>query len=124
MCETDTFRSYAKVCLRTTGEWVAINKSGNILYKIHVMDNGPDYVSEGLFRIWKNGKMVYADERTGKIILYPQYTCGFPFEKGLAKVSLTACESKPVDKYGEYHYWETDEWIYIDHTGKQVAAPK
>lgn len=123
ICETDTFRSYAKV-LQPHGDWIGINQAEDVLYKIHLSDNGPDYPKEGLFRIWKNGKMGYADEQTGKIILYPQYSCDFPFENGKAKVSLTNCVSKPVDKYGEYHYWETEEWIYIDHYGKKVDPPK
>jgi hypothetical protein len=122
LCYTDTFRYYACVIKPGIG-LVAIDKKENVLYKVYVFDNGPDYPSEGLFRIWKNGKMGYADERTGKIILYPQFTCGFPFENGCAKVSLTACESVPVDKFGEFHRWETEEWFYIDHTGKKVDPP-
>jgi hypothetical protein len=123
MCTTDTFRSYA-IVLKTGTGFVGINKQEKILYSVYQFDNGPDYPSEGLFRIWKNDKMGYADERTGKIMLYPQYSCGFPFKNGVAKVSLTTCISKPVDEDGEYHYWETDEWIYIDHTGQKVDPPK
>jgi len=122
ICYTDTFRNYAVVLGAQSG-LIGINKREETLYKVFVFDNGPDYPSEGLFRIWRNGKMGYADERTGKIILYPQFTCGFPFENGKAKVSLTSCESVPVDKDGEHHRWETEGWFYIDHTGKKVDSP-
>jgi hypothetical protein len=121
LCETDTFRNYAKV-LQPHGNWIAIDKSEKVLYQIHTFDNGPDYAQEGLFRIWKNGKMGYADERTGKIILYPQFSCGFPFDNGVAKVTYKCNESEPD---GEGHRtWSSEEWFYIDHAGSKVDSPK
>lgn len=115
-CQTDTFRNYAIVA--NESGWIAINKSEQYLYNVHTLDNGPDYPSEGLFRIWKNNKMGYADEKTGVIILYPQYSCGFPFENGRAKVSYNCS----IESDGEYHTWLSSTWFFIDHQGRKVDS--
>ena len=114
ICFTDTFRTYAIVAKPKFG-FVAIDRQENILYQIFPFDNGPDYPSEGLFRILQKGKIGFADSATGKIVIEPQFSCAFPFEKGVAKVSGNCIEKK--DKDGEHSTWVSDNWYYIDKTG-------
>ena len=87
-----------------------------MLYEVLPFDNGPDYVGEGVFRIIENNKIGFADARTGKIVIPPQFDCAFPFENGTAKVS-TDCTSQ---MNGEHEIWESEKWFYIDKTGKTV----
>lgn len=114
-CYTDTFKTYALVAIPYKGD-VAIDRQENVLYNVFSYDNGPDYVSEGLFRIILNDKIGYADSTTGKIVIEPQYGCAHPFENGVAKVSL---ECKAYDE-GGYSTWLSNSWFYIDRTGKKV----
>ncbi len=64
--------------------------------------------STSLFPIKKDGKWGYID-KTGKIIIDPQYDDAWPFSEGLAAVMI-------VDE-------ETGKWGYIDKTGKYVWEP-
>ena len=98
------------------GKWVVRDSRGNVLYEIWPFDNGPDYPSEGLFRIVQNGKIGYADERTYQIAIAPQFDCAFPFENGKAKVSN---QCKTV-RDGEHNAWESDYWQYVDKKGALI----
>lgn len=98
----------------TNGKWVIRDSKKKVLYDIFPYDNGPDYPSEGLFRILKDGKIGYADEQTYAIIIIPQFDCAYPFENGKAKVSNNC---KTV-KDGEYSIWMSDNWQYVDKKGK------
>ena len=115
-CFTDTFRTFAIVAKPHFG-FVAIDRHENVLYEVFSFDNGPDYASDGLFRIVQNSKIGYADEVTGKIIIKPQFDCAFPFENGVAKVGIN-CTIYADDT--EHHTWTTDHWLYIDKKGKKV----
>jgi hypothetical protein len=117
-CFTDTFRTFAIVAKPHFG-FIAIDRHENVLYEVYPFDNGPDYASDGLFRITKNNKIGYADEVTGKVVIKPQFGCAFPFENGVAKVGFN-CVSHPD---GEYHYWTSDNWFYIDKKGKKAKPP-
>jgi len=118
-CFTDTLRTYAVVSAPKEG-FVAIDPQGHILYQVFPFDNGPDPASDGLFRIIDNHKIGYADVLTGKVVIKPQFSCAFPFENGIAKVSDN-CEHKPD---GEYTSWVSDQWYYIDKTLQKVEKPK
>jgi hypothetical protein len=118
MCFTDTFRTYALV-LKPGDGFVAIDRNEKILYKVFPVDNGPDYPSEGLFRIIENNKIGFADSLTGKISIAPQFDCAFSFENGIAKVSNN-CKK---EMQGEYEMWTSENWYYIDHTGKKTTPP-
>lgn len=80
-------------------------------------DNGKDYVRDGLYRIVDSqGKIGYADE-DGTTVIAPRFAFGLPFENGRAKVTDTG---KKV-KVGEEHWrWESDDWYYIDKTGRKI----
>ena len=117
-CFTDTFRIYAFVV--KSGGFVAIDRQENVLYKVFSSDNGPDEASEGLFRIMENNKIGFADSLTGKVIIKPKFNCAYPFEKGVAMVSID-CKSQSD---GEHSTWVSDNWYYIDKTGRKVEKPK
>ena len=115
MCFTDTFRTYA-IVLKEGDGFVAIDRQQSVLYQVFPFDNGPDYYAEGLFRIVLNGKIGYADSATGKVVIKPQFKCAYPFEHGVAKVSIN-CNNTSM---GEYHYWVSKNWNYIDKKGNKI----
>jgi|WetSurMetagenome_2_1015567.scaffolds.fasta_scaffold563124_1 hypothetical protein len=114
ICYTDTLKTNAIVLLPKHG-FVAIDRNERILYEIFPFDNGPDKISEGLYRIIANNKIGFADQN-GKIIIPPQFDCAYPFENGRAKVS-TNCRTI---KEGEHSRWTSDNWYFIDKKGKQL----
>jgi hypothetical protein len=114
MCLTDTFRTHAVVLLQGDYKWAVIDRQEQVLYEIFPYDNGPDYPSEGLFRIVQDGKIGYADADTYAIVIAPQFDCAFPFENGKAKVS-NRCQTTSD---GEYSVWTSEEWRYVDKQGR------
>jgi hypothetical protein len=112
-CLTDTFRTHAIVLTKGDNKWVVIDRAEKQLYEVFPYDNGPDYPSEGLFRILKDGKIGYADATTFAIVIPPQFECAYPFENGKAKVS-THCKTATD---GEHREWTSDAWQYIDKKG-------
>jgi hypothetical protein len=119
MCFTDTFSTYAIVEYPQKG-FVAIDRQENILYQVFPFDNGPDYTSDGLFRILVKNRIGYADSSTGKIVINPQFECAWPFEHGIAKVSID-CQKRSD---GEHSTWLGNNWYYINKAGKKVNPPK
>ncbi|MCX6286644.1 MAG: WG repeat-containing protein [Bacteroidetes bacterium] len=118
MVFSDTFRTYAIVASPEKG-FVTINRQEQVLYEVFPYDNGPDYISDGLFRIIANKKIGFADSATGKVMIIPQFDCARPFENGLAEVS-TNCKSQV---YGDNATWISDNWYYIDKTGRKIDKP-
>ena len=113
-CYTDTIRTYG-IVVKYDNTCVAIDKKGKELFQVYWFDTGPDYASDGLFRIIQNGKIGYADT-TGKITITPMYDCAEPFEYGTAKVS-TQCRELP---YGEHRIWTSEQWFWIDKAGTKA----
>ena len=52
-CYTDTLKKFAIVLKKGDG-CIAIDRNENKLFEVFWYDNGPDYISEGLFRIKNN----------------------------------------------------------------------
>jgi len=115
VCFSDSMDQYAIVGYSGKG-FVAVDRSDKIMYEVYPFDNGPDYPSEGTFRIINDDKIGYADEKTGTVIVPPQYTCAEPFQNGIAKVSNTC--TKHYD--GEHFYWEMYSISSIDKTGALI----
>jgi hypothetical protein len=113
-CFSDTIFDIGFV-LKEGTTCMAIDKTGKELYQVKWYDNGPDYISEGLFRMIKDGKTGYANEK-GEIVIKPLYECADPFEGGKARVSLK-CELKPD---GEHTLMISDGWFFIDKMGKKI----
>ena len=118
MCFTDTFATFAYVVDKKIygDRMVAINRDKKIIFDAYLFDNGPDYVSEGLFRIKRNGKIGYANE-IGEVIIEPKFECAYPFENGKAKVAYD-CETNKDDL--EHSSWESSKWFYIDKNGNKT----
>jgi len=114
ICFTDTFKTNAIVLLPKHG-FVAIDRNEKILYEIFSFDNGPNNISDGLYRIIANKKIGFADQN-GKIIIPPQFDCAYPFENGRAKVSMNC---RTVNE-GEHSRWISNDWYFIDKSGKQL----
>lgn len=94
---------------------------GNKKYPAFQFDNGDDYVSDGMYRIVdERCRIGYADEE-GNTVIAPRFMFGFPFEDGRAKVTDSGAEKEVPGSGGEYHYWESDSWYYIDKTGKKLV---
>lgn len=118
MSFSDTITRYG-VAIEKTGEtydMIGINKKGQRLYEIHWFDNGQDLMSDNTFRIIRNGKIGYAD-KSGKIIIKPQYACAYPFENGSAKVTYD-CNTFPQDPTPKAP--ESDTWFYINKKGEKL----
>ncbi|MEG0602512.1 MAG: WG repeat-containing protein [Mucinivorans sp.] len=105
---TDTLNTMAFVIYN--GDIIAIDRNGKHLFMVFIYDNGPDYPSEGLFRIVnKSGKIGFVDT-LGNVVIKPQYKFAFPFQDGKAEVT-----NKGVLKQedAEHSYWVSAEWNYI-----------
>mgnify|MGYP003576244126 CR=1 FL=1 len=113
---TDTITEYGIVA---DPDFVLIDKTGKHIYKILPFDNGPDYCSEGTYRIVADGKIGYVDSLTSKVIIEPKFDCAFPFENGKAKVSVN-CKKVKAFPEDEHWSWESENWFYVDKTGKIV----
>ena len=50
VCFTDTLKNFAVVYAKGKG-FIGIDRNENILFNVYEIDNGPDYPSEGAFRI-------------------------------------------------------------------------
>lgn len=114
MCFTDSSKHFAAVFSEKNG-LIGIDANGKRLFQIFSYDNGPDPLSDGLFRIIINEKIGFANAK-GEIIIDPEYDCAYAFQNGMAKVSYT-CQSKTS---GEHSIWKSKKWIYIDTLGHVV----
>ncbi|NOQ71482.1 MAG: hypothetical protein GQ574_05750 [Crocinitomix sp.] len=94
---------------------VAINNKGEYLFDAYIYDYGPDNTEEGRFRIMKNGKIGFANEK-GEIVVEPQFECAHYFQDGKARVTYK-CTLVPD---GEYHSVKNATWFYIDLDGNVV----
>lgn len=89
-------------------------------YSVFQYDNGNDPVQEGLYRIVdKRERIGYADEN-GRTVITPRFAFGFPFKNGKAKVTDKGAIKEVPGSGGEYHYWESGEWYYIDKNGNRT----
>lgn len=105
---TDTISSIGFVGTKK-GKIICINNVGKELFEVYKIDNGPDYVSDGVFRIvGKDSKIGFADT-CGVIIIPPVFSYATPFRKGIAKVTF---EGKYI-KQGEYQSWKSNHWFFI-----------
>lgn len=97
---------------------LAIDKCNQVVLEPFVFDNGPDYVREGVFRFWKNGKLGYAD-KDGNVVIEPRFDFAGPFDQGMTGF----CMGCKPEKFQEYVEWTGGKWGFIDKTGKEVIPP-
>jgi hypothetical protein len=119
-CWTDTFRTYAIVFDKenTNSKTVGIDKMENVLFDVYFFDNWPDEISDGLFRVKRNGKIGYANEK-GEVVIPCQFECAHPFENNKAMVTFD-CNLVCADKDCEHERMESDSWFYIDKKGNRL----
>lgn len=110
---TDTVRHFAIVASKEG--LIGINKKDEKLFNVYMFDNGPDYYSEGLFRIIVNGKMGFANEK-GKIVIEPKYSFAAPFYGGKAKVTF----KHRLIGDDEHKEVKSDEWFYINKKAETI----
>jgi hypothetical protein len=99
--------------------WVYINRNGEYLLRPYVIDNGPDYISEGLIRFVVNRKIGFMNEY-GVQVIPATFDFVSPFSEGLAAF-CTGCSEIAQ---GEYHRFDGGKWGYINKTGEIVVAPE
>ncbi len=115
-CYTDTIRKLG-IVMTHDQKLIGIDQNDQKLFEIFWYDSGPDYISEGLFRIIKNDKIGYANKE-GEIIINPQYSCAYPFKNGKAKVSFNCITHQGIE--GEGNRWESEDWFFIDLKGNKI----
>jgi hypothetical protein len=110
---SDTILTYGIVV--DSGSLIGINKLGQRIYEVYAFDNGPDYISDGMFRIVQDGKIGYADS-TGRIVIEPQFECASPFSDGFAEVTFDCV----LVTDGDHKTSDSNSWFYIDKSGKKA----
>jgi hypothetical protein len=97
--------------------WMYIDKTGHILLRPFIYDNGPDYYVEGLARYVDNGKIGFFDQ-SGKIVIKARWDFAYPFHNGKAAV----CSGCSEFSKGEYHSIKGGKWGYIDTAGQLIDS--
>lgn len=113
---SDTIKTIGFVLKKNEGV-IAINTKGMELFQVFTFDNGPDYISEGLFRIvGKHQKIGFAN-MNGQIVIKPEYDAAYPFTEGKALV----CKGCLVQKEGEHSSWTGGKWGVINKKGNMLT---
>lgn len=122
---TDTMYCMAIVM---TADWkmVCIDRNDSILCHPFIFDNGPDYVSEGVFRIIENKKMGFADIN-GNIVIPPVFDFVGSFGEGYDEDKQSGIAFYEMGGYR--HWWDSEHWTwlggyesgYINHSGQRFA---
>lgn len=100
----------------TDRHYLSVSRAG---FKPYQYDNGDDYVSDGRYRIVDgDGKIGYATTNN-VVIISPRFAFGFPFKNGRAKVTDSGHLKEVKGSDGEYHYWVSDNWYWIDKMGNR-----
>lgn len=117
---TDTIINLGFVFDQQTNKITCFNSKGKKLFNVFIVDNGPDYIQEGLFRIIDDKNRIGFADTLGNIIINPKFKFAFPFKEEKAKATLVG-QSKNVSKFNnEIHYWESHFWFYINKKGEKV----
>lgn len=140
---TGTIREIAFVAIRHEGSssvkgLYAINKKEEILFQVYPFDNGPDYLSEGLFRILdEEGRIGFAN-MDGEVVISPRYAYIDAFKGGVAsfcdgckKKTYISNKDNPIRLEGDQYQFEGEEIIidsrrkygFINQKGDTVLKP-
>ncbi len=117
---TDTLIHYANVIElpndSTYGRQIAIDRNQRVLFDLVMFDNGSEPFIEGLTRVYRNGKMGYAN-KYGQVAIPCIYEYAKQFENSKAQVTFDAVEYIDMDEHTRV---ESDDWFEIDKTGKRI----
>ncbi len=97
--------------------WAYIDRSGTVLVRPFIFDNGPDPFVDGLARHVAGGKYGFFDE-TGRVVIEAKFDFAAPFAEGLAPV----CDGCTRKMMGEHWTMVGGSWGYVDRQGK-LAIP-
>ncbi|MDR0937751.1 MAG: WG repeat-containing protein [Mediterranea sp.] len=113
------FVKFTIVNIKGMPGFYAIDRTERILFEIFGYDNGPDYVSKGLFRIVENEKMGFAN-MDGEIVIKPQFSFVGPFMENDFAVFNEGGRSEGV---GEEKFFRGGKWGLINKKGEVVIPP-
>lgn len=112
---TDTMFNIAMVL--KDNKWIVINCKNEILLYPYIIDNGPDYYSEGLFRFVENNKIGFADS-VGNKIIKAEFDFAKPFNNGLAEYFNGGY--REFDKKNEHSFWKgSKEKGFVNKNGQK-----
>ena len=95
------------------GKIRCIDHCGKFLFYVYPYDNGPDYPSDGLFRIMdENGLIGYADT-LGHVVITPRFKFGFPSKDGVAKVTNEGVLRIDSTSFDPHECWVSERWYTI-----------
>jgi hypothetical protein len=115
---TDTFDHRIALVADSVEGIMAIDRKGKKLFTPFIFDNGPDYVSEGVFRYTDKNKMGFAS--MDSIVLPAKYDFVTPFHEGLACFGRGFTMSR-----GEEGTSLTGgKWGFVNLKGDTVIAPR
>ncbi len=101
---------------------VAIDRKGRIVLKPYIFDNGPDYISDGLFRFVEKDKFGFANA-DGKKVIPAQFDFANPFDDNGRAEFCMGC--RLVIKPGREHKdIEGGKWGLINESGKVIVPPQ
>ena len=95
--------------------WAYVGLDGSVLLRPLIVDNGPDYFSDGLARFLEKGKVGFFGE-DGKPAIPASFDYATPFSEGLASF-CAGCTQEPE---GEHTRVAGGKWGYIDAKGAVV----
>lgn len=111
----------ACVVAQPEGAWICIDGRGAEVLRPFIVDNGPDYASEGLARFVEGGKLGFFDETGDKVI-----PARFEFVTPFAEQRAAFCVGcvKQCERGGEHCGMVGGKWGLIDRTGAEVCSPR
>jgi len=115
-CFTERFDKIAIIVPKKNSGFYAIDRNEKVLFEVVGIDNGPDYVKDGLFRIKKNEKIGFAN-MNGEIVIMPKFDSAMPFSNGFSAVCIGG---KSVVEY-EHTKNIGGKWGFINKSGKLVV---
>jgi hypothetical protein len=113
------FNQYGIASVVDEEGWVYINKNGKQMLRPYIVDNGPDYFSEGMARYVSDDKIGFMNAY-GVSVIKATYDFALPFSEGLAAF----CMGCKKILQGEYHLHEGGKWGYINKSGEVVIKPE
>ncbi|MCX6624771.1 MAG: WG repeat-containing protein [Acidobacteria bacterium] len=93
--------------------WAYIDRSGSVVIRPFLFDNGPDDFQEGLARFTADGKFGFFDRR-GSIVIKATFDFAARFSGGRAAV----CQGCRKVYQGEHWSMEGGRWGYINRGGE------
>lgn len=105
------------------GNIKCFSKKGDFLFFVYKYDNGPDYSSDGLFRIVDDQGLIGFADTLGRVVVSPQFKYAFPSINGKAKVTKSGVLKIDSLSTDPHEYWESEDWYYIETKNQNNLKP-